>query len=73
VTELSGHDGHDSFAYVQLRAAQNDLEHASRRIHDLEDQLDALAELAVDMAHDLEDAPKGAWYAKRLWALIGGR
>lgn len=74
MTELEGHDGHDSYAYVQLRAARNDLLDAAKRIHELEGQLDALGELASDMARDLEDAPLGAWYADRLRKLgIGGR
>ena len=74
MTELEGHDGHDSYAYVQLRAASNDLVHASKRIRELEGTVDALGELASDMARDLEDAPLGAWYADRLRKLgIGGR
>ena len=74
MTELEGHDGHDSYAYVQLRAAERNLLDASKRIRDLEGQVDALGELASDMARDLEDAPLGAWYADRLRKLgIGGR
>ena len=74
MTELEGHDGHDSYAYVQLRAAERNLLDASRRIRELEGTVDALGELAVEMARDLEDAPLGAWYADRLRKLgIGGR
>ena len=40
MTELQGHDGHDSYAYVQLRAAQRDLLDAHRRIRELERQLE---------------------------------
>ena len=40
MTELQGHDGHDSYAYVQLRAAQRDLVDAHRRIRELESQLE---------------------------------
>lgn len=74
MTELEGHDGHDSYAYVQLRAAERNLLDAAKRIRKLEGQVDALGELASDMARDLEDAPLGAWYADRLRKLgIGGR
>lgn len=74
MTELEGHDGHDSYAYVQLKAARCDLADAHRRIRDLECQVDALGELAMEMARDLEDAPLGAWYADRLRKLgIGGK
>lgn len=53
--------------------AEHEIDVLGKRIRNLEAQLDALAELAADMARDLEDAPRGAWYAKRLRALIGGR
>ena len=68
MTELSGHDAHDSYAYVQLRACQNDLHDASMRIFDLEQQVDALGELARDMHADVGDT-HAAWYEQRMRAL----
>ena len=72
MAELEGHDGHDSYAFVQLRACQRDLLDASKRIHELEGQLDAMTELATDAVRALEDEPHGAWFEKRLQALGGG-
>lgn len=72
MAELEGHDGHDSYAFAQLRACQRDLLEAAKRIHELEGQLDAMTELATDAVRELEDEPHGAWFAKRLQALGGG-
>lgn len=69
MTELAGHDNHDSYAYVQLKAARCDLADAYRRIRDLEGQLDAVTELAIDAVRELEDEPLGSWFAKRLRSL----
>lgn len=72
MAELEGHDGHDSYAFVQLRARERDLLDAAKRIHELEGQLDAMTELATDAVRALEDEPHGSWFAKRLQALGGG-
>lgn len=67
MTELSGHDAHDSYAYVQLRACQNDLHDASMRIFELERQVDALRELAGDLFEDIRDIDNmAAWYEPRM-------
>lgn len=70
MTELSGHDAHDSYAYVQLRATQHDLHEASMRIFELEQQVDALGELACDLFEDIRDLDNmAAWYEQRMKAL----
>lgn len=70
MTELAGHDGHDSYAYVQLRAAQNDLADAIRREREIEVQLEATKELAADLFERLkEDDAISAWIVQRMKAL----